>query len=169
MKVHTNAKDYQCDICDKLFRGADGLKKHLVLHTTTEPFVCDECGKKFVSLYRLQTHQSTHKTVSDTIFKCDKCNESFKKYYLLKKHVKQLHMDAGRVSSSKVQCSSCLISFYKTSNLEQHKCIRKRELTDENQHDDCLPAQITERESDSQETTPSESSYEGNVDRAMSP
>ena len=38
MRIHTNEKPYECDVCDKAFRESGTLKRHKRIHTNEKPY-----------------------------------------------------------------------------------------------------------------------------------
>ena len=47
MRIHTNEKPYECDVCDEAFRESGHLKRHMRIHTNERPYECDVCDKAF--------------------------------------------------------------------------------------------------------------------------
>ena len=47
MRIHTNEKPYECDVCEKAFRHSNALKDHVRIHTNEKPYECDVCEKRF--------------------------------------------------------------------------------------------------------------------------
>ena len=42
MRIHTNEKPYECDVCEKRFRESGSLKDHMRIHTNEKPY--EGCG-----------------------------------------------------------------------------------------------------------------------------
>ena len=47
MRIHTNEKPYECDVCEKRFTRSEYLKSHMRIHTNEKPYECDVCEKRF--------------------------------------------------------------------------------------------------------------------------
>ena len=47
MRIHTNEKPYECDVCEKRFRQSGDLQSHMRIHTNEKPYECDVCEKRF--------------------------------------------------------------------------------------------------------------------------
>ena len=45
MRIHTNEKPYECDVCEKRFRQSGDLQRHKRMHTNEKPYECDVCEK----------------------------------------------------------------------------------------------------------------------------
>eukprot|EP01083_Nonionella_stella_P085007 235406_1 len=58
-RSHTKIQ-FACEICGKCFKVKHLLKKHMVVHTDARPFKCDVCNKTYKSRGHLTTHKYTH-------------------------------------------------------------------------------------------------------------
>ena len=50
MRIHTNEKPYECDVCERSFCHSNALKDHKRIHTNEKPYECDVCEKRFYSI-----------------------------------------------------------------------------------------------------------------------
>ena len=50
MRIHTNEKPYECDVCEKRFRQSEYLKSHMRIHTNEKPYECHVCEKRYRQL-----------------------------------------------------------------------------------------------------------------------
>ena len=58
-EIHNDpeAKELQCQTCDKFFRSKQVLKNHVRTHTGDRPFKCDFCPKSFLSHNTMDVHR----------------------------------------------------------------------------------------------------------------
>ena len=59
MRIHTNERPYECDVCEKRFRDSE-FEKHMRIHTNEKPYECDVCDKAFRESQHLKRHKRTH-------------------------------------------------------------------------------------------------------------
>lgn len=61
MKVHTQEKSYQCDICLKKFGYRSSWKLHQNIHNGKTPYICKDCGQGFKQPSTLLSHRRAKK------------------------------------------------------------------------------------------------------------
>ena len=67
MKLHTNEKEFQCDICSKAYVLERDLKTHIERHGE-KCFKCDLCDSSFSYETGLKMHkQKVHEKLYDSI------------------------------------------------------------------------------------------------------
>lgn len=67
MKIHTNDRKFQCNICMKKFIELRTLKSHILTHTGEKPHVCKFCGNSFSQTASLNLHiRTTHQIIPNT-------------------------------------------------------------------------------------------------------
>ena len=49
--------EYTCNLCDRAFKVAVRLKKHLACHHQEKPFECLQCGKRYPKLILLKRYK----------------------------------------------------------------------------------------------------------------
>ena len=69
------AKVYPCNVCEKVFKRSDILKKHTRAHTGEKPYLCTVCDMQFSYSNTLQAHKRTHS--GEKPFSCEVCGKSF--------------------------------------------------------------------------------------------
>ncbi|XP_050516037.1 zinc finger protein 260-like [Diabrotica virgifera virgifera] len=62
MRVHTDEKPFEYEICSKQFSIKSNLTVHKQLHTGEKPFVCEICIKQCSTKDHLKTHMRVHST-----------------------------------------------------------------------------------------------------------
>ncbi|KAM4715401.1 uncharacterized protein FYW61_018313 isoform 2-T2 [Anableps anableps] len=90
--MHMGQSPFKCTVpeCDRAYRTASELKRHVLLHHTTErPHKCDVCGKGFVRLGDLNAHAKIHS--KERPFVCQICGKAFLKAYSMLRHKRLLH------------------------------------------------------------------------------
>ena len=59
--MHTNKREYLCEICGTAFKTRGIQRRHVAtIHTNPSGFTCKPCNKRFNTKYALQRHQRTH-------------------------------------------------------------------------------------------------------------
>jgi KRAB domain-containing zinc finger protein len=56
-RMHSNAKPFSCEICEKKFKAKAHVQVHQSVHTTTKNFECKICGKMFGTQSNLKQHE----------------------------------------------------------------------------------------------------------------
>lgn len=56
--VNSVTNEFQCKICDKILKTKRILKKHAKLHSNIKNFICELCSKAFTEKHHLLDHQS---------------------------------------------------------------------------------------------------------------
>uniref|UniRef100_A0A1B6KYI8 C2H2-type domain-containing protein n=1 Tax=Graphocephala atropunctata TaxID=36148 RepID=A0A1B6KYI8_9HEMI len=80
-----NKKTFVCEICGKVLKSNESLKRHLLTHTDKFPFVCEECGKRFRTITNLEQHLRIHSDRRP--YTCDLCDKSFRIRHHLRQHM----------------------------------------------------------------------------------
>ncbi|XP_052798334.1 zinc finger protein OZF-like isoform X1 [Mya arenaria] len=112
--VHSGGKEFQCDVCDRLFSRKDHLIKHRTVHgpSSERRYKCSLCNKGFVERNILQRHLNTH--TGDRPYECGQCDATFFSDSTLKQHV-QSHSNL-----KPYLCSLCGKSFKRNGSLKIH-------------------------------------------------
>ena len=92
--ISETASVYSCQEskrCKKVFKNADGLKKHIdSWHKAQKRYVCQECGKSFHDIQGLKTHQELYLR---PLINCELCDKALKSQCRLKQHMDQFHTE----------------------------------------------------------------------------
>ena len=71
MRIHTNEKPYECDVCERRFTQSQHLKAHKRIHTNEKPYECDVCDKAFRDSGDLKKHKAySHERETRTSVMC---------------------------------------------------------------------------------------------------
>ncbi|KAH1010265.1 hypothetical protein HUJ05_004584 [Dendroctonus ponderosae] len=71
---HLHAKK-DCELCNKTFRKASLLKRHMKSHSEEHPFECNFCSVKFKWKQHLQDHLNKH--TKEKRYECSVCKKTF--------------------------------------------------------------------------------------------
>ncbi|XP_011636261.2 zinc finger protein 239-like, partial [Pogonomyrmex barbatus] len=111
--IHTGVRPYNCRTCDKSFRSASGLNRHVRnVHDGIRNFICDICGRRLASKASRDEHRRTHSGERPHV--CETCGKSFKQKASLHVH---------RLYHSQIlphRCDLCNRGFRRKQELNSH-------------------------------------------------
>uniref|UniRef100_A0A1I8PBE5 C2H2-type domain-containing protein n=1 Tax=Stomoxys calcitrans TaxID=35570 RepID=A0A1I8PBE5_STOCA len=112
--VHGESKQFECDVCHRLFNQKPTLDRRLLTHVMGEKkFFCKECDKGYVLEVQLNTHI---KTVHGVDCVCDQCGKKFRGANTLKKHL----LEHSGVPKPKFPCDICGAQLTNKNGLRRH-------------------------------------------------
>lgn len=80
LHIRRHLADIQCPKCPRKFRSVKELKTHSIVHSNVRNFICEICSKGFKCKYSLTTHKKTHLAKDDTkLLECPQCHIKLKK------------------------------------------------------------------------------------------
>ncbi|XP_058803381.1 zinc finger protein 184-like isoform X2 [Phymastichus coffea] len=113
-RLHSGEMPYKCNICDKTFTFQQSYHKHRLYHKDDKPHTCNTCGRSFKELSTLHNHERIH--TGEKPFSCETCGKCFRQRVSYLVH-RRIHTGA-----MPYECLACGKSFrYKVSQ-RTHKC-----------------------------------------------
>ncbi|XP_055603705.1 zinc finger protein 436-like [Uranotaenia lowii] len=117
-KESETGEENKCNYCDKVFKRATHLKRHILTHTGEKNFKCDACDKAFSRRDHLVKHEASfHST--ERPYPCQMCEKTFKRAEHLRTHMDSRHSE-NRVEKQRVYCEICNKGFVSPKTLETH-------------------------------------------------
>ncbi|KAF5307790.1 hypothetical protein FQR65_LT06662 [Abscondita terminalis] len=113
-RLHTGEMPYYCAQCNKYFTFQQSYHKHMLYHTDNKPHVCVECGRAFKELSTLHNHERIHS--GERPFSCETCGKSFRQRVSYLVHCR-IHTGA-----MPYKCTACNKSFRYKISQRSHKC-----------------------------------------------
>ncbi|XP_049542219.1 zinc finger protein 32-like isoform X9 [Anopheles darlingi] len=87
-RIHFVEWKYECHICQRKFKDKGSLRGHATVHSTNAPFACSHCPKRFKSSTAKKTHEITHSGID---FPCTLCTKVYRYKSLLSMHYRKCH------------------------------------------------------------------------------
>ena len=88
--IHSNARPYVCEVCQKTFNRVSTLISHRRTHLDDKPHKCHICGKGFHQKGNLKNHLFSH--TNERVNKLELIHLNKNKYVLFKIHFLALPM-----------------------------------------------------------------------------
>lgn len=95
---HTNERPFLCGVCGFSTHTHSAMSRHKRGHSQAKPYVCDTCGAAYADRKRLRDHQLAH--TGSLPFDCDFCGFSSRRKDNLQAHIRRLHPDLIKTTSS---------------------------------------------------------------------
>ncbi|XP_044253899.1 zinc finger protein 728-like [Tribolium madens] len=117
-QYYRETNSYGCQLCSRRFASNDALQQHIKSHqskqqvfksrgrfyTKKKQCLCEICGKKCNTKMALKVHSRIHKKLKpkseENIYSCRFCNTQFRLNQSLQLHVKTVHLQLKKESSS---------------------------------------------------------------------
>ncbi|XP_053984551.1 zinc finger protein ZFP2 [Hylaeus volcanicus] len=113
-RLHSGEMPYKCNICNKTFTFQQSYHKHRLYHKDDKPHTCATCGRSFKELSTLHNHERIH--TGEKPFACETCGKCFRQRVSYLVH-RRIHTGV-----MPYKCMICGKSFrYKVSQ-RTHKC-----------------------------------------------
>lgn len=92
-------QNYQCGVCDKIFKSKKYLSNHVATHTTMRPHKCSICSRGFRTSSKRNIHFLTHSSEKPHV--CNICNKAFRRHWYMMKH-REKHSEVHQSLSTKL-------------------------------------------------------------------
>ena len=117
-KYKSKKKLYKCSDCEKQFKNACDLKRHLVVHSKEKNFLCEHCNTTFTMKQNLLRHiQMQHNEEALERYKCQYCGNDFKDKSSLKTH------ESKHFEAKPHQCPNCGVKYSSKPCLLNHIAV----------------------------------------------
>ena len=131
MKVHSDARPFECDFCPKTYKDRGALNKHLLTHQDKK-VECEICKRQFSNKAQVKRHMQFYMSWSGdsykrkrnvgqdgekTKYKCDYCENTFNHYSNMNAHIHKKHKE------KKIECKECSKMFAYQYELREHMFI----------------------------------------------
>ncbi|XP_076638553.1 uncharacterized protein LOC143350348 [Colletes latitarsis] len=117
-RLHSGEMPYKCNICNKTFTFQQSYHKHRLYHKDDKPHTCATCGRSFKELSTLHNHERIH--TGEKPFACETCGKCFRQRVSYLVH-RRIHTGV-----MPYKCTICGKSFrYKVSQ-RTHKCLTQQ-------------------------------------------
>lgn len=118
--------------CQREFRSRFKLNRHMNKHTKEKNYECDLCGKLFSLDYNLKTHRKLH-TDKENNYPCQfsGCKKEFFKSCYLLEHEKICDYNINRRNNNEIENKKEKVLFFKTVYIDKDKDKEGKEVKDD--------------------------------------
>ena len=116
--AHSDAKDFQCEICGKKFRLKSSSDRCVAKHNGHGTFPCpvEGCGGIFENLFTYKSHVRRIHFSKNNIYPCHQCDKSFKTNSDLKRHSFYIHEGRKKI----IPCPKCPKKWKSEKTMKRH-------------------------------------------------